>query len=298
MALITTPTDCSGPPIRPLVCVTLVGVGPTRGGLVERHASGDDSGPARVLAAGHRVLALLAVWEAEVAAPDGGSLFVPAPSAVVRAWAGRGRRDGRPRDTLLKTAIAYVCRWCSGVGSAGVQLRRSCRVLHLRGRAVRVPRSWGSVDRAPDRFGTPGDLSATSTGSSRSWCGEAGGVPTSIARSSAGPRVRGQSRGSSTEGSAPASSRPCCRDADGTSSACGVRVVEMFAGILGGARLNSLANGFRRELSRDPHWSRRVYRIVLGLDALNERLSRGRARSGFDTGQGRSARSATQPFED
>src|SRR3989442_3295979 len=63
------------------------------------------------------VTALLLAWEGVARAGWVDPLFVPAPSAVLRAF---GRIGGAPLaglgDTLLKTAIAYVLALVIGVG--------------------------------------------------------------------------------------------------------------------------------------------------------------------------------------
>lgn len=75
------------------------------------------------------IAVLLAVWETAVRAGWVDPQFVPAPSAVVRGFAGIAQGAlGALGDTLLKTAIAYVLAALLGV-SLGI-LIGSVRALH------------------------------------------------------------------------------------------------------------------------------------------------------------------------
>ena len=248
------------------------------------------AGRARVLALQVvSVLALLAGWEAVSRAGWVDPLFVPAPSAVTRAF-GRigGSALGALGDTLVKTVIAYVLSVVFGValglafGSVRV-LREvlSPFVVALYGMPKILVLPWIVLLLG---FGTtPAILYGTIHGLFPILVLVAGGVrdvdrtlisvarafgatPWQLYRKVVFPAIVPTVLAGMRLGI--------------VFCLLGVLVVEMFAGIRGmGHVLNSLANGFQAPelFAATALVSAASIVIVLGLDALNERLSRWRS---------------------
>ena len=248
------------------------------------------AGRARVLALQVvSVLALLAGWEAVSRAGWVDPLFVPAPSAVTRAF-GRigGGALGALGDTLVKTVIAYVLSVVFGValglafGSVRV-LREvlSPFVVALYGMPKILVLPWivlllGLGTTPAILYGTihglfpilvlvaggVRDVDRTLISVARAF----GATPWQLYRKVVLPAIVPTVLAGMRLGI--------------VFCLLGVLVVEMFAGIRGmGHVLNSLANGFQAPelFAATALVSAASIVIVLGLDALNERLSRWRS---------------------
>jgi NitT/TauT family transport system permease protein len=235
------------------------------------------------------LLALLAAWEGIARAGWVDPLFVPAPSAVAGALARMGRGAlAALGDTLLKTAIAYALSVVLGVagGLALGSVRMLRDVLHpyviaLYGMPKILVLPWIVLLLG---FGTaPAILYGTIHGLFPILVLVAGSVRdvdrtlVSVARAFGAspwqlywkvilpaivPTVLAGMR------------------LGVVFCLLGVLIVEMFAGVRGmGHVLNSLANGFQAPelFAATALVSAASIGIVLGLDALNERLSRWRS---------------------
>jgi ABC-type nitrate/sulfonate/bicarbonate transport system permease component len=231
------------------------------------------------------LLAMLAVWEAVARAGWVDPLFVPAPSAVAGAFGriGRSAMAGLG-DTLIKTAIAYALSVVLGVG-LGIALGsvRPLRealnpfVVALYGMPKILVLPWIMLLLG---FGTaPAIVYGTIHGLFPILVLVAGGVR-DVDRTLIGV---GRAFGASTwqlywKVVLPAVVPTVLAGMRLGIVFCllGVLIVEMFAGVRGmGHVLNSLANGFQAPelFAATALVSASSIAIVLGLDALNERLS-------------------------
>lgn len=235
------------------------------------------------------VLVLLGVWEAVARAGWVDPLFVPAPSAVAGAFARMGHGAlAALGDTLVKTAIAYALSVVLGVGF-GIALG-SVRVL----REVASPfvialYGMPKILVLPGimlllGFGTaPAILYGTIHGFFPILVLVAGGVR-DVDRTLVSV---GRAFGAGTwqlywKVILPAIVPTVLAGMRLGIVFCllGVLIVEMFAGVRGmGHVLNSLANGFQAAelFAATALVSAASIAIVLGLDALNERLSHWRS---------------------
>ena len=245
---------------------------------------------ARVLALqAASVLILLAIWEAVARAGWVDPLFVPAPTAVAGAF-GRigGSALGGLADTLAKTAIAYVLSVVLGV-SLGLALGsvRPLRevlspfVVALYGMPKILVLPWIMLLLG---FGTaPAIVYGTIHGLFPILVLVSGGVR-DVDRALIGV---GRAFGATTwqlywKVVLPAIVPTVLASMRLGVVFCllGVLIVEMFAGVRGmGHVLNSFANGFRAPelFAATALVSVSSIAIVLGLDALNERLSHWRS---------------------
>jgi ABC-type nitrate/sulfonate/bicarbonate transport system permease component len=245
---------------------------------------------ARVLAlqAGS-VLALLAAWEAIARAGWVDPLFVPAPSAVASALGRIGHSAlAGLGDTLVKTAIAYAVSVVLGVSLGivlgSVRLLRDVLdpfVIALYGMPKILVLPWIVLLLG---FGTtPAILYGTIHGLFPILVLVAGGVR-DVDRTLLGVA---RAFGASTwqiywKVVLPAIVPTVLAGMRLGIVFCllGVLIVEMFAGVRGmGHVLNSLANGFQAAelFAATALVSAASIAIVLGLDALNERLSHWRS---------------------
>jgi NitT/TauT family transport system permease protein len=231
------------------------------------------------------VLVLLAAWEGVARAGWVDPLFVPAPSAVARAFAGiAGSAVAGLGDTLAKTAVAYALSVALGVslGIAVGSVRALREVLNpfvvaLYGMPKILVLPWIVLLLG---FGTaPAILYGTIHGFFPILVLVMGGVRdvdrtlVSVARAF----------GATTwqlywKVLLPASVPTVLAGMRLGIVFCllGVLIVEMFAGVRGmGHVMGSLANGFRAPelVAATALVSAASIAIVLGLDALNERLS-------------------------
>jgi NitT/TauT family transport system permease protein len=231
------------------------------------------------------LLAVLAVWEAVARAGWVDPLFVPAPSAVAGAFGRIGRSAlAGLGDTLIKTAVAYALSVVLGVG-LGIALGsvRPLRealnpfVVALYGMPKILILPWIMLLLG---FGTaPAIVYGTIHGLFPILVLVAGGVR-DVDRTLLGV---GRAFGASTwqlywKVVLPAIVPTVLAGMRLGIVFCllGVLIVEMFAGVRGmGHVLNSLANGFQAPelFAATALVSASSIAIVLGLDALNERLS-------------------------
>jgi NitT/TauT family transport system permease protein len=231
------------------------------------------------------LLALLAVWETVARAGWVDPLFVPAPSAVAGAFGRIGRSAlAGLGDTLIKTAVAYALSVVLGVG-LGIALGsvRPLRealnpfVVALYGMPKILVLPWIMLLLG---FGTaPAIVYGTIHGLFPILVLVAGGVR-DVDRTLLGV---GRAFGASTwqlywKVVLPAIVPTVLAAMRLGIVFCllGVLIVEMFAGVRGmGHVLNSLANGFQAPelFAATALVSASSIAIVLGLDALNERLS-------------------------
>jgi ABC-type nitrate/sulfonate/bicarbonate transport system permease component len=235
------------------------------------------------------VLVLLGVWEAVARAGWVDPLFVPAPSAVAGAFGRMGHGAlAALGDTLVKTAIAYALSVVLGVGF-GIALG-SVRVLRevaspfviaLYGMPKILVLPWIMLLLG---FGTaPAILYGTIHGFFPILVLVAGGVR-DVDRTLVSV---GRAFGAGTwqlywKVILPAIVPTVLAGMRLGIVFCllGVLIVEMFAGVRGmGHVLNSLANGFQAAelFAATALVSAASIAIVLGLDALNERLSHWRS---------------------
>jgi ABC-type nitrate/sulfonate/bicarbonate transport system permease component len=241
----------------------------------------------RLLQAGS-VLAVLALWEGVARAGWVDPLFVPTPSAVARGFAlvAGPAVDGLV-DTLSKTAIAYVLSVLLGVGAALVigSVPAVNAVLHpFVGALYGMPKililPWivlllGFGTAPAVLYGTihgffpililvigaVRDVDRTLLTVARSLGARRAQIYLKVILPAIVPTVLASMR------------------LGIVFCLLGVLVVEMFAGIRGmGHVMGSLANGFRAPelFAATGLVSAASIAIVLGLDALNERLSRWR----------------------
>jgi NitT/TauT family transport system permease protein len=235
------------------------------------------------------VLVLLAAWETVARAGWVDPLFVPAPSAVARAFArmGRGALIGLG-DTLVKTAIAYALSVILGV-SLGIVLgsARPLRevlnpfVVALYGMPKILVLPWIMLllgfGAAPAIVygtihgffpilvlvaGAVRDVDRTLLGVAHSFGARRWQLYWKVVLPAIVPTVLAGMR------------------LGIVFCLLGVLIVEMFAGVRGmGHVLNSLANGFQAAelFAATALVSAASIAIVLGLDALNERLSHWRS---------------------
>ena len=231
------------------------------------------------------VLVLLAAWEAVARAGWVDPLFVPAPSAVVRAFARMGRSAlVGLGDTLVKTAIAYALSVVLGV-SFGIVLgsARPLRevinpfVVALYGMPKILVLPWimlllGFGTAPAIVYGTihgffpilvlvagaVRDVDRTLLGVARSFGARRWQRYWKVVLPAIVPTVLAGMR------------------LGIVFCLLGVLIVEMFAGVRGmGHVLNSFANGFQAPelFAATALVSAASIAIVLGLDALNERLA-------------------------
>jgi ABC-type nitrate/sulfonate/bicarbonate transport system permease component len=231
------------------------------------------------------LLAVLAAWEAVARAGWVDPLFVPAPSAVAAAFVPIGRSAlAGLGDTLAKTAVAYALSVVLGV-SVGVALG-SVRVLRevlnpfviaLYGMPKILVLPWIVLllgfGTAPAIFygtihgffpilvlvaGAVRDVDRTLIGVGRAFGATTWQLYWKVVLPAIVPTVLAGMR------------------LGIVFCLLGVLIVEMFAGVRGmGHVLNSLANGFQAPelFAATALVSAASIVIVLGLDALNERLS-------------------------
>jgi ABC-type nitrate/sulfonate/bicarbonate transport system permease component len=245
---------------------------------------------ARVLALqASSVLALLAAWEAIARAGWVDPLFVPAPSAVVGALGRIGRSAlAGLGDTLVKTAIAYALSVVLGVSLGivlgSVRLLRDVLdpfVIALYGMPKILVLPWivlllgfGTTPAilygAIHGFfpilvlvaGGVRDVDRTLLGVARAFGASPWQLYWKVVLPAIVPTVLAGMR------------------LGVVFCLLGVLIVEMFAGVRGmGHVLNSLANGFQAAelFAATALVSAASIAIVLGLDALNERLSHWRS---------------------
>jgi NitT/TauT family transport system permease protein len=231
------------------------------------------------------VLVLLGVWEAVARAGWVDPLFVPAPSAVAAAFPrmGRGALAGLV-DTLAKTAVAYALSVVLGVaGGLALGSRRILRevlnpfVVALYGMPKILVLPWivlllgfGTTPAilygAIHGFfpilvlvaGAVRDVDRTLVSVARAFGASPWQLYAKVVLPAIVPTVLAGMR------------------LGIVFCLLGVLIVEMFAGIRGmGHVLNSLANGFQAPelFAATALVSAASIAIVLGLDALNERLS-------------------------
>jgi NitT/TauT family transport system permease protein len=244
------------------------------------------SGRARVLALqASSLLALLAGWEAAARAGWVDPLFVPAPSAVALAFGGIGRSAlAGLGDTLAKTAVAYalsvVLGVALGIALGSVRLLREVLnpfVVALYGMPKILVLPWivlilgfgtapAVVYGAIHGFfpvlvlvaGGVRDVDRTLLGVARAFGARPWQIYWKVVLPAIVPTVVAAMR------------------LGIVFCLLGVLIVEMFAGVRGmGHVLGSLANGFRAPelFAATALVSAASIAIVLGLDALNERLS-------------------------
>lgn len=231
------------------------------------------------------VLVLLLAWEAVARAGWVDPLFVPAPSAVARAFARMGRGAlGGLADTLIKTAIAYALSVVLGV-TLGVALGsvRALRevlnpfVVALYGMPKILVLPWimlllGFGTAPAILYGTihgvfpilvlvagaVRDVDRTLLGVARSFGASPWQLYWKVILPAIVPTVLAGMR------------------LGIVFCLLGVLIVEMFAGVRGmGHVLNSFANGFQAPelFAATALVSAASIAIVLGLDALNDRLA-------------------------
>ena len=234
---------------------------------------------------GASLLALVGIWEGVARAGWVDPLFVPAPSAVVAAFGrvGRGALAGLA-DTLIKTAVAYAVSVVVGValGIALGSVRALRQVLNpfvvaLYGMPKILVLPWimlllGFGTAPAIVYGTihglfpilvlvaggVRDVDRTLIGVARAFGASPWQLYWKVVLPAIVPTVLASMR------------------LGIVFCLLGVLIVEMFAGVRGmGHVLNSLANGFQAPelFAATALVSAVSITIVLGLDALNERLS-------------------------
>jgi len=213
------------------------------------------------------VLALLGVWEAVVRLGLVDPLFVPAPSAVIRGFGAIAPTAmSALGDTLLKTAIAYVLAAVLGV-TGGIVIG-SVRSLHdtlhpFVGTAPAI--AYGTIHGLFPILvlvmGAVRDVDRTLLTVARSYGARPWQVYVKVILPAIVPSVLASLR------------------LGIVFCLLGVLIVEMFAGVRGmGSVMGGLANGFRAPelFAATGLVSVASIAIVLGLDHLNEKLSRWR----------------------
>jgi ABC-type nitrate/sulfonate/bicarbonate transport system permease component len=235
------------------------------------------------------VLSLVAVWETVARAGWVDPLFVPAPTAVAGALSRIGRSAlAGLADTLVKTAIAYALSVVLGVSLGivlgSVRLLRETLnpfVIALYGMPKILVLPWivlllGFGTAPAVLYGTihglfpilvlvagaVRDVDRTLLGVARAF----GATPWQLYRKVVLPAIVPTVLAGMRLGV--------------VFCLLGVLIVEMFAGVRGmGHVLNSLANGFQAPelFAATALVSAASIAIVLGLDALNERLSHWRS---------------------
>jgi ABC-type nitrate/sulfonate/bicarbonate transport system permease component len=248
---------------------------------------GGEAARVRLVQAGS-ILAVLGAWEAIARAGWVDPLFVPAPSAVARGFAAvAGTAVGGLADTLAKTAVAYGLSMTLGVAAALVigskpALNATLQpfVVALYGMPKILVLPWlvlllgfgtapAIVYGAIHGFfpvlvlvtGAVRDVDRTLLTVARAFGARPVQVYLKVVLPAIVPTVLASLR------------------LGIVFCLLGVLVVEMFAGIRGmGHVLGALANGFRAPelFAATALVSAASVAIVLGLDALNERLSRWR----------------------